>query len=111
LPESRQLFRVVKSHPPTLDDFLSQSQVQPRRMPPANATAEELRLHRAVSHQTTLAGARALAHKFPQMGGFVAELAVHSDLPIEIGPERKRHVNVWGEPEVLLACVVKTFRV
>jgi hypothetical protein len=111
LPETRQLFRVVKSDPPTLRDFLPQMETQPNRLPPSGATKREMRLYRAVSHRTTLKGARALARRYPRMGGFVAELAVHSDLPIEIEVESTGHVNVWGAPEGLLESVVKTFTV
>jgi hypothetical protein len=79
LPGTRRLFRVVKSDPPSLHDFLPQMEAQPNRLPPADATAAEMRLQRAVSLWTTLSAALELAHRFPRMGGFIAELVIPSE--------------------------------
>lgn len=101
---ARSFYRIVKSDPPTLTDFLSD---RAKGRPPAVEPARR-RLHDGLSVYATLAQARRKARAFPMLGRYVAVLRVLDETPLRY--ERTiassgGHHTVWGEPETLLECV------
>lgn len=67
--------RIVKTDPPTRDDFLSLAELG--RKPQPDATDEERASFNAVSMNSTLDGARAKAKKFKKLGRYISAV----DLP------------------------------
>jgi hypothetical protein len=65
-----------------------------------------------VSVQATEAQARGRA-KLPTLGRFIAELSVADDGPIvwKRTGDKPGHHTLWGDPDDLLDCVVRTFPV
>lgn len=101
---TRNFYRIVKSDPPTLTDFLSD---RARGRPPAEEPAR-LRLHDGLSVYATLAQARRKAKAFPMLGRYLAVLRILDGTPLRY--ERTiassgGHHTIWGEPEALLECV------
>ncbi len=100
------LYRVVKTDPPTTEDFLSHRE---RGIPLQKNTPELRRSWEGVSATTTLEAAHSLAALFPRMGSFVAVLEIDPDGPVRF--ERTlaspTHYDIWGEPRNLLAAVVE----
>lgn len=101
---ARSFYRIVKSDPPTLADFLSD---RTRGRPAAEEPALR-RLHDGLSVYATLAQARRKAKAFPMLGSYIAVLRVLDDTPLR--HERTMmssggHHTVWGEPDTLLGCV------
>ena len=94
-------YRVVLTDPPTEVDFMSnQAKGKPRR---AIEGEEEWR---GISVFTRLERAREIAHKYPQLGSFIAELRIPPDAPIgHDQPSWSGHCNLWGTPEELGKCV------
>ena len=102
---ARSFFRIVKTDPPTLRDFLSDRE----RGRPQPRDSELRRLHDGLSVYATLAQARRKARAFPVLGRHVAELRIPPDAPIRY--ERTLlgsagHHTIWGEPDELRRCVV-----
>ena len=103
--EERSFFRIVKSDPPTVDDFVS---AQARgRQPPASLPADLRRLWDGLSVYATLAQASRKARQSPMIGAFIAELRIApgSSIRFERTTRESGHHTVWGTPSELLACV------
>ena len=98
--------RIVRSDPPTLDDFTSDAA---RGRPPRNADPSVIRLASGLSVFATVAQARAKARQYPFLGAHIAVI----DLP-ESGtvrwertlPRSRDHHTVWGTPAELLSSAV-----
>lgn len=95
-------FRIVKTAPPTVTDFLSNRALgRPRRR---NESEE---VWTGLSHYDTAERARNTARRFPALGAFIAALHVPPDGPFRVartfGPG---HYTVWGDPRDFLAAVL-----
>ena len=100
----RIFFRVVRAREATLWDFAS-NEARGRR-PRRPLDAEGRRLWRGLSHFDTLAAARAAASRTPELGEFIAEIAVPDDTDVEIEQTgRAGHYTLWGLPGRLLSYV------
>lgn len=103
-PASRVVFRIVLTNPPSLHDFTSNAAL---RKTPQRPDPEVLRLWDGLSVFASEAQARRQARRLPFLGSYIAEMA----LPINARCERTRptpgHHTVWGNPAMLLACVVR----
>lgn len=105
MPE-RRFFRIVRSDPPTLDDFRSHA-ARGRVLRPG-ADAETGRLWSGVSVYATEAQGRRHAKSSPMLGTYLAELEISE--PGTIQCERTGghgHYTLWGEPAELLRCVIR----
>jgi hypothetical protein len=102
--EYRLFYRVVKSDPPTLEDFLSS---EARGHPPPDDRSRRA-VWDGISVFSTEAQARRKARVSPALGGYVAALYV-----VDGGPVRYKrtlggdgHHTLWGTPSTLLGLVV-----
>jgi hypothetical protein len=98
-------YRVVKSNPPTEDDFLSH---RARGVRLRRDTPENRRLWEGVSVTNTSETSRRLAERFPTMGHFVAviELPEHASVIFEQTTDVPSHYTLWGTPRDMLDLVV-----
>lgn len=102
-PGYRFLYRVVRTNPPTIQDFLSNLELG-RETPVDPEMAE---LWDGLSVQSTLAQARRRSRISPMLGRFIAAVRVPTDGSIRF--ERTRgegHHTLWGDAADLLARVV-----
>ena len=105
----RVFYRVVRTNPPTRDDF--KSYLALGKLPGPNPTPRRLRAWAGVSVYDTEAVARAKASDY-DLGPYVAELHIPEEAPIQAeGPGQSGHYNLYGEPEDLLRFVVSVKRV
>jgi hypothetical protein len=103
-------YRIVKTDPPTLADFLSLKALgRPLRHP----TARALRLWDGLSVYQTAEQACALAGASPSLGGYIAELRIPASGPIqyELDTGRFGHCTLWGDPADIMNLVVSVVRV
>jgi hypothetical protein len=102
------LFRVVKSNPPTEDDFLS---FQALGIPLRRQTTKGLRLWSGLSVYRAREQAADLGARSPHLGRFVAEVRLPLDgsFRLELDNGKDGHCTIWGEPEALLALVVSVW--
>lgn len=101
----RTFYRIVRSNPPSLIDFMSDEM---KGLPPRNDDPETLRLWTGLSVYVTRNQARNKARTYPWLGGFIARL----EIP-EAGTARwertttsRGHYTLWGAPPDVLKCVV-----
>lgn len=97
-------YRVVATDPPTRRDFQSHRDLGiPLRNP------DDQELWRGVSVQATEQQARKRA-RLPSFGRYVAELLILDDRAIASRRTGRQpgHYTLWGDPNDLLACVVRT---
>jgi hypothetical protein len=102
-PGFRLLHRVVRTNPPTDDDFVSNMALG-KAIPIDPELAE---LWDGLSVQSTLAQARRRSRISPMLGRFIAVLRVPTDGSVRY--ERTRgegHHTLWGEPAALRKLVV-----
>lgn len=103
-------YRVVRSDPPTTEDF------QPRRITrtnPFDPTTAGWRMAEGISVFATLAQARRIAKSFPDHGLLIAELSIRDDANVTVartGRQRGHH-TIWAEPRELRGCVTSVVRV
>jgi hypothetical protein len=100
---ARTFYRIVKSDPPTVEDFLSYKALGV----PAPRDPQRLALWDGISVYATEAQARSLVRHVPALGGYVAQLIVPDDLGLRIertGPGRGHH-TIWADPALLLTTV------
>ena len=99
------LYRVVKSNPPTVQDFLS---FKALGIPLRRQTTKGLRLWDGLSVYRTREQATSLASSSPHLGRFVAEVRIRrdADFRLELDNGKDGHCTIWGEPEDLLHLVV-----
>jgi len=99
-------FRIAKSDPPTVDDFVSNA-AQGKRIP-AHLPPDLHWLWGGISVYSSLDFAVRTAARSPRLGRFLATL----DFDLSASVRWKQttpniwHYTVWGEPEELLKCVV-----
>lgn len=102
-------YRVVRSNPPAIDDFLSN---EAKHLPLFDPTPERQERWRGISVYATWAQARRSSRAFPGQGQYIAALELGDEMTIRVertgGPG---HHTVWGSPEDLLRHVVDTERV
>jgi hypothetical protein len=104
-PGTRVFYRIVRSDPPTLVDFMSNEALgrQPRRP----LFAHDRDRWRGVSHFDSQELAIFAAGASPWLGGFVATVVVPPGAPIRFEQTyRAGHCTLWGEPSDLLELVV-----
>lgn len=101
-------YRIVKTNPPTLNDFLSH-RARALRAPPLRADARTLDVWEGVSVFATVEQARLNARSFPRLGTFIGVLDVPEGGPIraERTGRAEGHWALWGEPTDLFACVLE----
>jgi hypothetical protein len=98
----RKFYRIVRSNPSTLDDFMSN---RAKGIPMARPDPEVELLWDGISVYATETQARNQAKAKPWLGAYIAELAVSDEDPITFrrtGTGRGHH-TLWGEPVVLKA--------
>lgn len=108
--EPRRVFRIVKSDPPTLDDFASAYVLgRPKaRGIQLRSTAVQM----ALSVMQTLDQAASRAIQFPQIGGHVAELDLRGGEGFAIASTvEPGHLSLWGTAVKLDAAVVDVYPV
>lgn len=104
--EGRRFYRIVKTNPPTINDFLSaatRGQIEPVGLP------EDLRrLWSGVSVYATAAQARRKARQSPVLGSLIAEIRLRPgvDFRVERTTRGPGHHTIWASPGDLLACVI-----
>ena len=105
--QRRTLYRIVRTNPPTLDDFTSGA--RQGRPIPAHLPGELHRLWDGLSAYATLVQARRKQRRSPNIGGYVAalELVATGSVRVERTTREPGHHTVWGPPDALLACVVE----
>lgn len=99
------LYRIVRTDPPSVRDFISKAALG---LVSPHADDETRRLESGLSMYRTLSQARRKARAFPFLGSFVATLEFTDDsvFVIERTTASAGHHTVWGAPGSLLACVV-----
>lgn len=103
---ARTFFRIVRTNPPTREDFKSHEELG---RPLANPTPERLELWRSVSVFATEAQARSNAQEWPMIGKYIVELRIADNGPIRwkrTGRKPGHYSLSGGEPDVLIACIV-----
>ena len=101
----RTFYRVVKTDPPALADFTSNAA---RGRPLPDPSPETRRLWAGLSVNATEAQARRRARQYPTLGAHIARLELPADAPVRVERTTRipGHHTLWGEPAVLLGCVV-----
>ncbi len=102
---TRIFYRVVKTDPPTLDDFTSTAA---KGRPLRDPSPEACRLWDRLSVNATEAQARRRVRQFPALGAYIARLELPDAPPVQIERTTRipGHYTLWGDPVVLLRCVV-----
>lgn len=106
----RTFFRIVRSDPPTEEDFLSP---QALAVPLWDPDPEKLRMAEGVSVFNTEIQARNKARAYPRKGRFLALLLIEEDGPITFertGRDRGHH-TLWGDPQEMLRRVERVIEV
>lgn len=100
-----RFFRIAISNPPTLWDVLSSAR-RGRKL--RRRTPELERLFAGVSVFETLEQARLQARTYPQLGGFIAEIEIPLDAPVqcERTTRTEGHWTIWAPPQYLLERIV-----
>jgi hypothetical protein len=102
--DAQVVYRIVKTDPPTADDFTSG---EAKGKPFVHPDPSRRRLWGGLSFYGTEAQARRNARRFHTHGQYIAGVAIEAGSPIQVertlGPG---HYTVWGEPSALLARVV-----
>src|SRR4051812_35592228 len=105
IPELR-FYRVVRTNPPTRDDFRSVKELGRRLRP--DASELQRRIFDGLSVSSTIEGARYTMKRYPRSGTFVAVLEVPDDerFRIEQTTPTMEHFTIWGDAAALIACVI-----
>jgi hypothetical protein len=101
----QSFYRIVRSNPPTLADFLS-NEAKGRRL--QRPTPEAIRRWSGLSAYDTVGQARITALLYPRLGTFIAELhvRVNGTITSERWPDvADGRFTLWGEPEEFLSLV------
>ena len=95
----RSFYRIVKTNPPTLEDFLS-NQAKGREVH-RGIHRGMVRLWDGLSMYASEEQASSKAAQSPMLGSFVAELVIPADGPIRIEQTTRdrEHFTLWGDPE------------
>jgi hypothetical protein len=102
---ARVFFRIVKSNPPTLEDFTSNA-AKGRPIPP-HLPSNLHWLWDGLSMYETETQAERAVRRNPRLGGFLVELVIPESEPFQVlrTTPSAGHFTVWGTPEELLQCV------
>jgi hypothetical protein len=92
-------WRIIKEMPPTEDDFRSHLDLGFER-----PSAGYLRLMSCSMFQT-FKDARRMADQYPDLGDYFAVVDIRKDRRIMFAPGNRGHLDVWGTPAALYACV------
>lgn len=102
VPAARLFYRIAKTDPPTVVDFLSNKALGRRRR--RNESEDEWA---GLSLYDTEEGARVTARRYPQIGSFLAVVRVTEGTPFRIAQTfHAGHYTLWGEPEDFLRAVI-----
>jgi hypothetical protein len=99
-------YRVVKSDPPTEEDFRSH---KARGIPLRRDTPELRRSWEGVSVYDAEEKAREAIARFPRIGQFIAEVRIAEGGPVtfEQTTDDPHHYDLWGEPGDMLTAVIR----
>ena len=105
--EFRTFYRVVRTDPPTRQDFLSHEALGIQLRNP-----DDHELWRGLSVQATEQQARQRA-RLPGFGRFIAEVSipVDGDIRWQRTGRQPGHHTLWGSPDELVASVTRTVAV
>ena len=103
---ARQTFwRIVRSDPPTEQDFQS-NEARGRR--PPDTSSDVARLWSGLSMYASEDTARATAQAFPRIGTLLAAVQIEDGDPVRVEKTLgHEHYTLWGEAALLLARVVR----
>lgn len=105
---ARSLFRIVRTNPPTLNDFVS-NLAQGRPYP--NRNPETTYLWDGLSAYDRDSRARRKAKGMPWLGiGFIAEVRIADNDPgvrFERTTKSDGHYTIWGDPAAIMANVIR----
>ena len=103
-------YRVVKTDPPTVRDFLSAKALG---RPLRRDTPENRRIWDGISVLATADAARARVAQFPQMGTLIAVMNTSEDgsIPCEQTTPDPDHYTIWGSAADLLERVTSVLAV
>lgn len=102
----RVFYRIVRTVPPTLEDFTSHEALGiPSRRP---LSASDRDRWRGVSSFDSVDAVMTKARESPLLGGYVAELHIPpgAQLRVEQTGRNLSHYTLWGDPADLLSWVV-----
>ena len=101
----RRFYRIVKTNPPLLDDFLSN---QGRGIRPLDTKSLTLWVWTGISVYATSSQARRMARRYPRHGTLMAVLEIEPGAPVQAERTLSTpgHHTLWGEPADLLARVI-----
>ena len=102
----RLFYRIVRTNPPTIADFMSNAAKGKR---PRHPEPEVLRLWDGLSAYSTVEQARATAQLFPRLGRYIATVRVPEPGTVQFEQTRdpaEGHFTLWGEPAEMLALVM-----
>ena len=101
---TRTFYRIVRSNPPTLDDFTSN---EAKGRPLRDTAPETRRLWSGLSVNATEAQARRRAKQYPMLGRYIAAVRIPESGSIhwERTTSVPGHHTIWGAPSELLHCV------
>lgn len=108
--EPRRVFRIVKTDPPTIDDFTSAYVLG--RPKARGIQLASTAVHMALSVMQTRDQAISRATQFPQLGGYVAELALEGGLGLAVASTiEPGHLSLWGAAVKLDGAIVEVYPV
>jgi hypothetical protein len=104
---ARTVYRIVRTDPPTLADFLSDAELGRASF---KDTEDVRRLRSGRSVYATEAQARRKARRYPILGRYIAAVVLPDDQSIWIErtiPSSAGHYTLWGDAALLLTVVVR----
>lgn len=101
----RRFYRIVKTDPPRLEDFLSN---QARGITPPDTKSLTLWVWTCISVYATSAQAHRMARRYPRHGTLMAVLEIEPEAPVQVERTLSTpgHHTIWGDPTELLRRVV-----
>lgn len=106
----RHVFRILKSDPPTLEDFTSAYVLD--RPKARGIQLRSAAVHMSLSVMETLDQANSRALQFPQIGGYIAELALQGGEGFAIASTvEPGHLSLWGSAVKLESSLVDVYPV
>lgn len=102
-PRTRSFFYLVKTNPPTRDEF--RSYFDEVKVPP-NASPHEIDVLKGVSMWETEIQARALQRRMRERRAYVAEVAIPEGVRVSRQGRSEGHHNVYASADELLGWVV-----
>jgi len=103
----RSFFYLVKTNPPTRDDFRSYFE---RGRVPTRASARQIEILKGVSMWATEQQTLALAARMRERYDFVAQLAIPESVRVVRQGQSEGHHHVYASPDELVRWVVRVSR-